>query len=776
MPVPIAVLLAAQCSDDRLSPQTRASSVAGLKALKTEFIVTLGLYADLTTETAVFLRSLDESWHDPSKTQREVRSFCDRRGFGHCFFFQNCFTGQMQCWRIAETQSIFWASRMRLLFLGGQVLDGQVLDGEGTMTHTVVREAMQCGPIFYQARLFLFRFSDGMMLHSGRTRCTTCGTLAPPGKTTRKPCRELPRWWASCWRDWKQNPGFYCLRWFFIFPAIVYFGFYFFPGVLSKIQGILVSKPGVMLRDLWCQPWKGGQSQRPADPKPTEEDPEGGAPCSRCWHPVGMPGVHLFLAPAFVNQRELWRQQGSLVPGEKHWQRRTALERPHRLFRFPRGFHGKCREKPWHGQTDAWGTRRPFGRSGDHLLRLAHAEARWPQVVVGVGRDNPWVPASNDCHVPWIPARVEEETWGPLPSLCQESRTTEAQSRQSNTKQATWSFGPAGKEAGDTIVWWHNPALFVQGCCSEAFAARPHGQQGLQEVPHEDGAHQAEEHGGHQEAPPGPQLRRFWRPGAESWARLRQGAAGFRATGRAAAGRGALGGGGRVRWGRPGAGGPRLWRAGAQAGWRGRQLPGLRHLRPLGGPGFPRGAGHRPRRWVAWASAWSCVCWSFGGGWVRLCFVPVGNGLGFVFGCLGGAVSGGVCEGISAFWTRRSNPLRSCWTRERASGPCRPVTRRRHARRPRQKSVPEDGQRRPSMRGWSPKMATSEAFCGTFFRRSEAWIVMGKLGWGTRHWASGWKCEKRSAVCSGIVTSKSRAANVDRLVREEAFPKKRSAS
>ena len=588
MLVPIAVLLAAQCSDDRLSPQTRASSVAGLKALKTEFIVTLGLYADLTAETAVFLRSLDESWHDPSKTQREVRSFCDRRGFGHCFFFQNCFTGQMQCWRIAETQSIFWASRMRLLFLGGQVLDG-----EGTMTHTVVREAMQCGPIFYQARLFLFRFSDGMMLHSGRTRCTTCGTLAPPGKTTRKPCRELPRWWASCWRDWKQNPGFYCLRWFFIFPAIVYFGFYFFPGVLSKIQGILVSKPGVMLRDLWCQPWKGGQSQRPADPKPTEEDPEGGAPCSRCWHPVGMPGVHLFLAPAFVNQRELWRQQGSLVPGEKHWQRRTALERPHRLFRFPRGFHGKCREKPWHGQTDAWGTRRPFGRSGDHLLRLAHAEARWPQVVVGVGRDNPWVPASNDCHVPWIPARVEEETWGPLPSLCQESRTTEAQSRQSNTKQATWSFGPLAKKqetpsSGGTIL----PSL-SKGAAVKLLQPGPMDSKAFRKFRMRTELIKQKNMEVIRKRHLNPSCNAFGDPKLNRGHIFTKKQRVFVPLDKQLLER--------KRWRVVDActeAIPVLAGPSAQAEWRGRQLPKLQHLRPLGGPGFPRGAGHRPHQWV----------------------------------------------------------------------------------------------------------------------------------------------------------------------------------
>ena len=82
MIVPIALLLAAQSSDERLSPQVRASSATGLKALGTEFVVCLGLYTDLATETALFLRRFDESWHDPSLTQKEVRNFCQRRGRG----------------------------------------------------------------------------------------------------------------------------------------------------------------------------------------------------------------------------------------------------------------------------------------------------------------------------------------------------------------------------------------------------------------------------------------------------------------------------------------------------------------------------------------------------------------------------------------------------------------------------------------------------------------------------------------------------------------------
>lgn len=39
--------------------------------------------------------------------------------------------------------------RMRTLFL-----DGRILEGEGTMTHTVVAEAMKCGPIYYKAGSF----------------------------------------------------------------------------------------------------------------------------------------------------------------------------------------------------------------------------------------------------------------------------------------------------------------------------------------------------------------------------------------------------------------------------------------------------------------------------------------------------------------------------------------------------------------------------------------------------------------------------------------------
>lgn len=80
MIVPISLLLAAQASDERLSPQTRASSMEGLRALGTEFVVCLGLYTDLATETALFLRQFDDAWHDPALTQIEVGKFSTRTG------------------------------------------------------------------------------------------------------------------------------------------------------------------------------------------------------------------------------------------------------------------------------------------------------------------------------------------------------------------------------------------------------------------------------------------------------------------------------------------------------------------------------------------------------------------------------------------------------------------------------------------------------------------------------------------------------------------------
>lgn len=62
--------------------------------------------------------------------------------FWHCVLSVRITCKRSTCFRVA---------RMRRLFL-----EGQILDGEGTMTHLVVREAMQCGPIFYQARLCFF--------------------------------------------------------------------------------------------------------------------------------------------------------------------------------------------------------------------------------------------------------------------------------------------------------------------------------------------------------------------------------------------------------------------------------------------------------------------------------------------------------------------------------------------------------------------------------------------------------------------------------------------
>lgn len=80
MLVPIALLLAAQAADDRLSVKVRDSSEASLRALSTQFSVTLGLYTDLSTEVAIFLWHFDEGWHDPALAKQQVHRFCTRSG------------------------------------------------------------------------------------------------------------------------------------------------------------------------------------------------------------------------------------------------------------------------------------------------------------------------------------------------------------------------------------------------------------------------------------------------------------------------------------------------------------------------------------------------------------------------------------------------------------------------------------------------------------------------------------------------------------------------
>ena len=77
MLLPVGLLLASQSSDSRI---LRQHSTETLRKMTTKFIVSLGLYADLSAEVNRLLRKFDVEWHDPALSRKQLAEFRKRPG------------------------------------------------------------------------------------------------------------------------------------------------------------------------------------------------------------------------------------------------------------------------------------------------------------------------------------------------------------------------------------------------------------------------------------------------------------------------------------------------------------------------------------------------------------------------------------------------------------------------------------------------------------------------------------------------------------------------
>ncbi|OLP91984.1 hypothetical protein AK812_SmicGene26257 [Symbiodinium microadriaticum] len=111
----IAVLLAAQASDARQTPDFRARCQTSLEKLTPRFLLDAGLASDWSNEVLRYLRSHDRDLHDPALTARQYADF---------------------------------KNRLEALFLKLHILDSDTGGiGSETLTKIIVKQAMSCGPI-----------------------------------------------------------------------------------------------------------------------------------------------------------------------------------------------------------------------------------------------------------------------------------------------------------------------------------------------------------------------------------------------------------------------------------------------------------------------------------------------------------------------------------------------------------------------------------------------------------------------------------------------------
>ena len=117
----IAVLLAAQASDARQTPDFRARCQTSLEKLTPRFLLDAGLASDWSNEVLRYLRSHDRDLHDPALTARQYADF---------------------------------KNRLEALFLKLHILDSDTGGiGSETLTKIIVKQAMSCGPIRYGDRV-----------------------------------------------------------------------------------------------------------------------------------------------------------------------------------------------------------------------------------------------------------------------------------------------------------------------------------------------------------------------------------------------------------------------------------------------------------------------------------------------------------------------------------------------------------------------------------------------------------------------------------------------
>ena len=83
MLLPVGLLLASIYSDTRLKMPTRQLAASTLSKMNARFVVSLGLYADLSAEVHRLLRHFDVEYHDPALSRKHLLDFRKRLG-GSC--------------------------------------------------------------------------------------------------------------------------------------------------------------------------------------------------------------------------------------------------------------------------------------------------------------------------------------------------------------------------------------------------------------------------------------------------------------------------------------------------------------------------------------------------------------------------------------------------------------------------------------------------------------------------------------------------------------------
>ncbi|CAK9114935.1 unnamed protein product, partial [Durusdinium trenchii] len=121
--IPTALLLAVAASDARASPEEQKRLVSRLDALRPQLWLELGIAADWREEFISLIRRLEPEGYDPACLEADVRE---------------------------------WFRRQTQLFQDGRILD-ELPDEEGSeqsCTFHVVRNAMQCPPLYVGGRVF----------------------------------------------------------------------------------------------------------------------------------------------------------------------------------------------------------------------------------------------------------------------------------------------------------------------------------------------------------------------------------------------------------------------------------------------------------------------------------------------------------------------------------------------------------------------------------------------------------------------------------------------
>ena len=194
MLLPVALLLAGQASDKRISPKLRGLAARTLESMNTDFVVSLGLFADLTHETQRLLRIFDSDWHDPAISRRCLANVRKRWGF------REKGTGQdLVSWGCSIEG--FWDDRLRFPAAGCTAFSWK---GVSSKKGQVLRTRAL-------AEWSKRRCNVGQFITW--TKSTTCGLPGQGGTSTCAVYKVWGRWSRSYWKDWRQSSRRIHWRW-----------------------------------------------------------------------------------------------------------------------------------------------------------------------------------------------------------------------------------------------------------------------------------------------------------------------------------------------------------------------------------------------------------------------------------------------------------------------------------------------------------------------------------------------------------------------------------